>query len=98
MAGRGHTVINVKLSLYLAKHHAIKTESGGIAPRILNLDTGWRWVVIFTPQSLCPQYPLDMRLGRSQSWFGHGGEEKKILFLSGTEPGSSSPYRSHYIY
>jgi hypothetical protein len=42
--------------------------SGGIAPRILNLGTRWRWVVSFTPKPLYPQgkrpcYPLDRRLG-----------------------------------
>jgi hypothetical protein len=33
--------------LCLTKHHAMKTywESGGIAPRILDLGTRWRWVV-----------------------------------------------------
>jgi hypothetical protein len=37
-------VKKVKLSLYLAEHHAMKTywESGGIAPRILDLGTRWR--------------------------------------------------------
>jgi hypothetical protein len=36
--------VNVKLSLCLTKHHAMKTywESGGIAPRILELGTTWR--------------------------------------------------------
>jgi len=29
-------------------------ESGGIAPRILNLGTRWRWVVSFTPHSPYP--------------------------------------------
>jgi len=47
----------VKLSLHLTKHHAIKTYwgSAGIAPRILNHDTRWRWMVSFT---LRPLYPL----------------------------------------
>jgi hypothetical protein len=33
--------VKVELSLYLTKHHAIKTDrrSGGIAPRILNFGT-----------------------------------------------------------
>jgi hypothetical protein len=36
--------VKVKLSLCLAKHHAMKTYwgIGGIAPRILDLGTGWR--------------------------------------------------------
>jgi len=36
--------IMAKLSLYLTKHHAMKTYwgNGGIAPRILNLGTRWR--------------------------------------------------------
>jgi hypothetical protein len=29
--------------------------SGGVAPRILDLGTRWRWVVSFTPQPLYPQ-------------------------------------------
>jgi hypothetical protein len=46
--------------------------SGGIAPRILDPDTRWRRVVSFTPRPLYPQaksprYPLDRRLGGSQS-------------------------------
>jgi hypothetical protein len=60
----------VKLSLCLTKHHAMKAywRSGGIAPRILDLGTRWRWVVIFTPQPFYPQrkspwYPLARRLG-----------------------------------
>jgi hypothetical protein len=55
--------------------------SGGIAPRILDLGTRWRWVVSFTPRPLyhqgkSPWYPLDRRLGRPQSRSGGGGEEK----------------------
>jgi hypothetical protein len=36
--------VKVNLSLYLTKHHAMKTywRSGGIAPRILDLGTRWR--------------------------------------------------------
>jgi hypothetical protein len=43
--------------LYLTTHHAHEViwGSSGIAPRILNLDTRWRWVVRFTPRSLYPR-------------------------------------------
>jgi hypothetical protein len=36
--------LKVKLFLCLTKHHVMKTywESGGIAPRILDLGTRWR--------------------------------------------------------
>jgi hypothetical protein len=58
------------LSLCLTKHHPMKTYwgSGGIAPRILDLGTRWRWVVSFTPRPLysqwkSPRYPLGRRLG-----------------------------------
>jgi len=36
--------IMAKLSLYLTKHHAMKTYwgNGGIAPHILDLSTRWR--------------------------------------------------------
>jgi hypothetical protein len=40
--------VKVKLSLYLTKYHAMKTDwgSGGIAPRILDLGTRWRRVIL----------------------------------------------------
>jgi hypothetical protein len=76
--------LTVKLSLCLAKHHAMKTSwrSGGIAPRILNLDTRWRLEVSFTSRPLYsrrngPRYPWDRRLGGPQSRSGRGGEEIK---------------------
>jgi hypothetical protein len=50
--------VKVKLSLwFLTEHHAMKAYwgSGGIAPRILELDTRWRWVVSFTPRPLYPR-------------------------------------------
>jgi len=57
---------------------------GGIAPRILNLDTKWRWVVTFTPRPLYsqekrPRYPLYRRLGGPQIRSGHGGKESLLL-------------------
>jgi hypothetical protein len=53
----------------LTEHHAIKAYwgSGGIAPRIRDLGTRWRWVVSFMPRPLHPRYPLDRRLGGPQS-------------------------------
>ena len=52
----------------------------GIAPRVLNLGSRWRWVVAITPR------PLDhhllpennWRLGRPKSQSGRLGEEKNI--------------------
>jgi hypothetical protein len=38
------------------------------------------------PQGKCPWYPLDMRLGGPQSWFGHGVEEKNSQPPPGIEP------------
>jgi len=54
------------------KHHAMKTYwgCGGIASRIRNLGTRWRWAVNFTPRPLYPQYPLDRKLGGPQSRSG----------------------------
>jgi hypothetical protein len=54
-------------------------RSGGIAPRILDLGTRFRWVVSFTPQSLYSprkerRYPLDTSLGGTQSRSGWGGD------------------------
>jgi hypothetical protein len=66
-------------------------RSGGIAPRILDLGTIWRWVVSFTPRNLYPQgnspwYPLDRSLGGTQSRSGRGGEEKNFQPLPRLEP------------
>jgi len=61
-------------------------ESGGIAPRILNLGIGQRWVVSFTPRPLYPgkshRYPLDRRTGGPQSWSGRDGEKRKKSYNS----------------
>jgi hypothetical protein len=65
----------------LVKHHALKTYWGteSIAPRI-NLGPRWRWVVSFMPwphyhQCKSPRYPLERRLGGSQSRSGCCGKE-----------------------
>jgi hypothetical protein len=58
------------LSLCLTKYRTMKTclRSGGIAPRILDLGTRWRWVVSFTPwplyaQRKSPRYAQNRMLG-----------------------------------
>jgi hypothetical protein len=38
------------------------------------------------PNGNSPWYPLDRRLGGPQRWFGHAGEEKNLLNLSGIQP------------
>jgi hypothetical protein len=92
-AGHQQQLWIVKLSLCWTKYHAMKTYwgSGGIAPRILDFGTRWRWVVSFTSRPLYPQgksrwYPLDRRLGGPQSWYGRGGEEKNSQPLPGLKP------------
>jgi hypothetical protein len=65
--------------------------SGGIAPRILDFGSRWRWLVSFTPQPLYPQgkspwYPLRRRLGGPQSRPGQCGEEKNSQPLPRLEP------------
>jgi hypothetical protein len=64
---------------------------------ILDLNTGWRWVVSFTLKPLytwgiSPCYPLGRRVGGPQSWSGRCEVEKNLLPLSGIEPRPSSPY------
>jgi hypothetical protein len=61
----------------------MKADGGseGIAPRIIDLGTRGKSVVIFTPRPLYLQgkshwYLLYRRLGGPQSRSGHGGEEK----------------------
>jgi hypothetical protein len=57
-------------------------QNGDITPRILNLGTGWMWVVSFTPLTLYSRrkifrYTLGRRLGGPQSQSGHHGEKSK---------------------
>jgi hypothetical protein len=75
--------------------------SGGIAPRILNQGTRWRWVVSFTPRPLYPQgknpwYPLDRRVGGPQSRSERGGEDKNSKPLQGLEPPIFQPIAQRY--
>jgi hypothetical protein len=56
------------MSLYLtnlALRHEGVWRSGCIDPRLLELDTGWRWVVSFTP---LPHYPRGKSFGTH--WIG----------------------------
>jgi hypothetical protein len=79
------TVMDITHTHTHTKHHAMKTYWGsrGIALRIMNLDTRWRWVVSFTPRPLysrgkSPWNPLDSRLGGPQNRCERDDEEKKI--------------------
>jgi hypothetical protein len=68
-------------------------------PRILDVDTTWRWVVSFTARTLylrdkSPRYPLNRRLGEPQNW-SRRHETKKNLTRIGTRTPTlrpSSPY------
>jgi hypothetical protein len=75
--------------------------SGGIAPPILNLGIGWRWVVSFTPlplytQGKSPRYPPHRRLDGPQSRAGYYRGEKNLLPFSGAEPRFLS-YTARYL-
>jgi hypothetical protein len=75
--------------------------SGGIAPRILDRGTRWRWVVSFTPrplytQGMSPRYPLDSKLDGPQSHSGRGGEEKNSQPPPGLEPPIIHPVAQRY--
>jgi hypothetical protein len=87
----------------LTEHHAMKAHwgNGGIAIRILDLSTRWRWAVGFTPRPLYPQgknsrYPLYSRLSGSQSRSGRGGEEKNSYPLPELEPPIIQPVAQCY--
>jgi len=58
---------------YEPRHEDV-LRSGGIAPRVLDFGTRWRWVVSFTPRPLylreCLRYSLDRRLGEPESRSG----------------------------
>jgi len=71
-------------------------ESGGRTSHIPNPSTRWSWVISFMLQPLysfgkSPQYPLDKRLGGTQSCSWFGGKEKKSLPLQGIETWLSIP-------
>jgi hypothetical protein len=58
-------------------------------------------VVSFTPWSLYPQgkslwYPLDRRLGGSQTRYDRGGEKKIFQLLPGLEPPIMQPVAQGY--
>ena len=67
-------------------------------PRILNLETRWRWVVklyapVDVPQGKRPRYPLARMLGGVQIWSGCHKEGRDILKREGertTIPRSSN--------
>jgi hypothetical protein len=97
--------VKVKLSLCFNWSPYLEgvLRSGGIAPRILDLGTIWRWVVTCTPRPCYPPppqgnsrwNPLDKRLGVTQSRFGRGGQINFHL-LSGLEPAIAQPVAQHY--
>jgi hypothetical protein len=71
--------------------------SGCIDPHFLDLGTGWRGVVSFTPPVFYPRgksswYPLDRRLGEPQSRSGRRGEQK-IPDHTGTQTPASSVFQ-----
>jgi hypothetical protein len=75
--------------------------SEGIATRILDPGTRWRWVVSFTPQQLylqgkSPSYPLDRSLGGPHNQSGHSGEEKNSQPLPGLKPPIIQPIAQSY--
>jgi hypothetical protein len=66
-----------------------------------HLGTRWRWVITFTPRTLCPQgkcpwYPLKRRLGGPHSRSGRGGEEKNSQPLPALEPPTIQPVARRY--
>jgi hypothetical protein len=81
-------------------HHAMKAYEGsrGIAPRILDLGTRWKWVVSFTPIYFRGKNPLDRRLGGSHSRSGRGVEKKNSQPLPGLEPPIIQPVAQRYTY
>jgi hypothetical protein len=88
--------VNLSLCFYWSPRHEGVLGSGGIAPRILDLGTRWRWVISFTPPPLYPQgkspwYPLDRRMGGLQSRSVHRRKEKNSEPPPGLEPSINQP-------
>jgi hypothetical protein len=112
VASYANTQIDLaKFALCLIKYYAMKTHpvfnrrheetwvSGGIAPRILNLRTKWRWVVSLTPRPLYSReksyrYPLDRRLGGPRTQYGRCGPKKKNHHWPRGESNPAQPSRS----
>jgi hypothetical protein len=95
----------VKFSLWLTKHHAMKTCWGWrCSATILDFSTRREWVVSITPRPLyswgkSPRYSLDRRLGGPQSQSGRGGEEKNSHLPPRIEPSNPDhPPRSQSLY
>jgi hypothetical protein len=68
------------LSLFLNKHYSKLRVSGGTAPWILKLGSGWKRVASFTlrpPYTCDPTYPLNSWLDVFQGLHGCGGEKKR---------------------
>jgi hypothetical protein len=72
-------------------HHEEVLEEWKYRDTILDVSTGWRWVVNFAPQPLYSQrkkslYPYDRSLCWPLSWSGCSGKEKKSQLLPEIEP------------
>jgi hypothetical protein len=98
-----HVKLKLSLCFNWAPLHGGVLGSGDIRLHsFFDLGIRWRWVVSFTPRLLYPHgkspwYPLDRRLGGSQSRSGRGGEEKNSQPPPGIEPQNSDrPARSRY--
>jgi hypothetical protein len=77
-------------------------ESEVVAPQVLNLITGWRWITSFVSQPLSspgdsPRWAFSRRLDGPQTWSGHCGgsflsrNEPKFLFLLDSRLGGITP-------
>jgi hypothetical protein len=86
------------MSLCLIEHHAIKTYwgCGGIAPRILDLGTRWRWVVSFTTR---PLYPRERSPGTHLigSWVGPRAVRKAVVKRKIRSPSRKSNPRTPIV-
>jgi hypothetical protein len=63
--------------------HSVKTYEGncGTVPLILNLGTGWRWVVSFTPIEWHGRWAEEssLELGRGRETFAPGGNRIPVV-------------------
>jgi len=66
-------------------------RNGGIASRVLNLGSRWRWVVSLTSRQLYPRYLLDRGCVRPEPVLTRCREKILSLLLPGIKPQSSGP-------
>jgi hypothetical protein len=92
----GHREVQLKWSLCLTEHRAMKTYRGSIASRFLNVGARWRRVISsmsrpLYPWGKSPRYIFDSRMEGPQGRLGRGGERKNSFMCLKSNPDRTTP-------